>query len=66
MRDYSSLINPRNKETELTSKKGEEEHKPIRFLDRKRRTTVEEVGRQSSTVHIHHHYQDTGAKVCSV
>merc|ERR1719189_578258 len=60
VKDYSSLINPRNKVTLLTSEKAakQTESKPVRFLERKRRTTVEDTG----SVHIHHHYQDIGAK----
>ena len=59
VKDYSSLINPRNKVTLLTS---ETDSKPVRFLERKRRTTVENTG----TIHIHHHYQDVGAKVGNI
>ena len=61
VKDYSSLINPRNKVTLLTSETSGQQtnNKPVRFLERKRRTTVENTG----TVHIHHHYQDIGAKV---
>ena len=64
VKDYSSLINPRNKVTLLTSEKAakQTESKPVRFLERKRRTTVEDTG----TVHIHHHYQDIGAKVRNI
>ena len=64
VKDYSSLINPRNKVTLLTSETAgqQTDSKPVRFLERKRRTTVEDIG----TVHIHHHYQDIGAKVTSL
>ena len=64
VKDYSSLINPRNRVTLLTSEKAarQNESKPVRFLERRRRTTVEDTG----TVHIHHHYQDVGAKVRSL
>ena len=64
VKDYSSLINPRNKVTLLTSETEAQqtESKPVRFLERKRRTTVEDSG----TVHIHHHYQDVGAKVRNI
>ena len=63
VRDYSSLINPRNRGSQLTSDR--QQNKPVRFLDRKRRTTVEEVGRQANNVHIHS-FQEVGAKVCSL
>lgn len=62
MRDYSSLINPRHRVSQLTSE--QEESKPVRFVERRRRSAVEEVGSRANNVHLHQ-FENVGAKVRS-
>ena len=62
MRDYSSLINPRHRVSQLTSE--QEESKPVRFVERRRRSAVEEVGSRANIVHLQQ-FEDVGAKVRS-
>lgn len=70
MKDYSSLINPRNKASNLTSsdqgQRGGRTGRLVRFIERRRReaeeeaevSRVEELEPRMSgiTVHTHHHH----------
>ena len=72
-KDYSSLINPRNKIVNVTSedvgresKRGDRTGKFVRFLDRRRRDSTSRVAmvedieprRPMNTVHHHHHHYE--------
>ena len=74
-KDYSSLINPRNKIVNVTSeidqdvkerKRGDRTGKFVRFLDRKRREStsrvamVEDVEPRRSINTVHHHHHHYG------